>query len=120
MSTSVSFGGRPPVRPRRRAAARPAWVRSRIRLRSNSASAPKHVKNERSLRGRRVERFGQNAKPDAPDPQVFDGFDQLLHRLRRTVELPHDQRVAAAREFKGVMQGAPIRDRTSTPASMLT
>jgi len=40
MSSSVSFGGRPPVRPSRRAAARPAWVRSRIRLRSNSASAP--------------------------------------------------------------------------------
>jgi hypothetical protein len=40
MSSSVSFGGRPPVRPRRRAAARPAWVRSRIRLRSNSANAP--------------------------------------------------------------------------------
>src|SRR5216684_7700403 len=35
MSSSVSFGGRPPVRPTRRAAARPAWVRSRIRLRSN-------------------------------------------------------------------------------------
>jgi hypothetical protein len=29
MSSSVSFGGRPPVRPMRRAAARPAWVRSR-------------------------------------------------------------------------------------------
>jgi hypothetical protein len=27
MSSSVSFGGRPPVRPARRAAARPAWVR---------------------------------------------------------------------------------------------
>src|SRR5271168_5410167 len=39
MSSSVSFGGRPPVRSARRAAARPAWVRSRIRLRSNSASA---------------------------------------------------------------------------------
>src|SRR5271168_2377902 len=34
VSSSVSFGGRPPVRPARRAAARPAWVRSRIRLRS--------------------------------------------------------------------------------------
>jgi hypothetical protein len=29
-SSSVSFGGRPPVRAARRAAARPAWVRSRI------------------------------------------------------------------------------------------
>jgi hypothetical protein len=30
--------GRPPRRPRARAAARPAWVRSRIRSRSNSGS----------------------------------------------------------------------------------
>jgi hypothetical protein len=44
MSSSVSFGGRPPVRPARRAAARPACVRSRMRLRSNSANAgqPRH------------------------------------------------------------------------------
>jgi hypothetical protein len=33
--------GRPPSRPRARAAVRPAWVRSRMMSRSNSASAPK-------------------------------------------------------------------------------
>ncbi len=33
--------GRPPRLPLARAAASPAWVRSRIRSRSNSASAPK-------------------------------------------------------------------------------
>jgi len=38
-SFSVSFGGRPPVRPARLAAARPARVRSRMRAHSNSASA---------------------------------------------------------------------------------
>jgi hypothetical protein len=36
-----SAGGRPPLRPRARAAASPALVRSRIRSRSNSASAAK-------------------------------------------------------------------------------
>ncbi len=36
-----SFGFRPPSRPRERAAANPARVRSRIKLRSNSASAAK-------------------------------------------------------------------------------
>jgi hypothetical protein len=51
-----------------RAAARPAWVRSRIRLRSNSAGA-KDVKDQPPLRGRRVEGFGQAAKPDTPYPQ---------------------------------------------------
>jgi hypothetical protein len=28
----------------------------------------------------------------------------LLHRPRQPVELPHDEHVAAAREFEGVMQ----------------
>ena len=41
MSDALSFGLRPPLRPRARAAANPALVRSRIRLCSNSASAPK-------------------------------------------------------------------------------
>src|SRR5690625_2628154 len=38
---SVSLRGRPPLRPRALAAARPAMVRSRMSSRSNSASAPK-------------------------------------------------------------------------------
>ena len=42
-----SAGGRPPQRPRARAAANPAWVRSRIRLRSNSANAPNRWKISR-------------------------------------------------------------------------
>ena len=39
----------------------------------------------------------------ARHPKIFDGLDQLLHRPRQVVELPHDERVAAAREFDGVM-----------------
>jgi hypothetical protein len=56
------------------------------------------------LRGRRVEGFGQATEADAPHPKIFDRFDQLLHRARQAVKLPHNQRVAAAREFEGVMQ----------------
>jgi hypothetical protein len=33
------------------------------------------VENQPSLRGRRIERFGQAAKPDPSQPQVFDGLD---------------------------------------------
>src|SRR5260370_40602046 len=40
-SLGLSFFGRPPLRPRARAALRPASVRSRIKLRSNSAKAAK-------------------------------------------------------------------------------
>jgi hypothetical protein len=42
--------------------------------------------------------------------RFLDGFDQLLHRARQAVELPHDQRVAAAREFQRVAQGWSIRN----------
>jgi hypothetical protein len=47
MSLRESFAGRPPLRPRARAALRPATVLSRIRLRSNSASAAKTWKTRR-------------------------------------------------------------------------
>ena len=68
----------------------------------------KHVENQPPLFGRRVEGFGQAAKPDASDPQIVDGFDQLLHRARQPIEFPDDQRVAAAREFEGIMQSRPV------------
>jgi len=67
------------------------------------------MKNRPTLRGRRVEGFGQAAKTDTSQPQFLDGFDQLLHRARQAVELPHNQRVAAAGEFQRVAQGWSIR-----------
>jgi hypothetical protein len=105
MSSSVSFGGRPPVRPARRACSEtrlgafPDQAALELRQRT------KHVKNQPSLRGCCVEGFGQAAKADTSHPQGFDGFDQLLHRARQPIELPHNQRVAAAREFEGVATG---------------
>ena len=51
------------------------------------------------------------AKTNASHSQFLDGFDQLLHRARQAVELPHDQRVAAAREFQRFAQRWPIRNR---------
>ena len=72
----------------------------------------KHVKNKPTLRGRRVEGFGQTAKVDTFQPQFLDGFDQLLHRAPQAVELPHNQRVAAARECQRLAQGWSIRHRT--------
>jgi hypothetical protein len=40
-------------------------MRSRIRLRSSSGQRATHMKNSPTLRGRRVEGFGQAAKTDA-------------------------------------------------------
>jgi hypothetical protein len=103
ISSSVSFGGRPPG-----AAGAPRGGKARLRALADQAALEfrqrtKHVKDQPPLRGRRVEGFGQTAKPDTPHPQGFDGFDQLLHRPRQAVELPHNERVAAPREFERVM-----------------
>jgi hypothetical protein len=69
------------------------------------------VKYKPTLRRRRVEGFGQAAKPDTSQAQFLDGFDQLFHRARQAVELPHNQRVAASREFQRIVQGGSIRNR---------
>jgi hypothetical protein len=64
MSWPVSFGGRPPVRPARRAAARPLGAlpdQAALDLRQ----CAKHVKDQPPLCGRRVEGFGQAVKPNA-------------------------------------------------------
>jgi hypothetical protein len=77
MLSSVSFGGRPPVRPARRAAEDPlgdphGLSCARIPLMRRTCELPV------GLRGHRVERFGQAAEADASQPQLLDGFDQLL------------------------------------------
>ena len=89
--SSVRFGGQPPMRPARRATARARLGALPDQAALELRQCAKHVKNEPTLRGRRVEGFGQAAKPDAPHPQVFDGLGQLVHRARQAVELPHDQ-----------------------------
>jgi hypothetical protein len=46
------------------------------------------MKDKPTLRGRRVEGFGQTAKADTSQSQFLDGFDQLLHRARQAVSRP--------------------------------
>jgi hypothetical protein len=65
MSSSVSFDGRPPVRP-----ARPRSGKARLDAFPKQAALEfrrraKHMKNSPTLRGRRVDGFGQAAKTDA-------------------------------------------------------
>ena len=64
-SLGLSFFGRPPLRPRARAALRPASVRSRIKLRSNSAKAAEHVKYQLARRGEGIDLLGQRLESDA-------------------------------------------------------
>lgn len=59
-----------------------------------------HVKHEASLRRRRVKSFRQAAKVDPAFSQRLHGFDQLFQGARQAIQLPHHQRVAAARELQ--------------------
>ena len=68
MSSSVSFGGRPPG-----AACAPSGCKTRLGALPDETALKfrehaKHVKNQPPLRSRRVESFGKAAKPDAPHP----------------------------------------------------
>ena len=95
-SSAVSFGGRPPVRPARFAAANPARVRSRTRGALEFGQRAEHVKDQDALRRRRVDRLCEASKADVAQAQLLDRLDELLDGSRQPVELPDDQRVAAA------------------------
>jgi hypothetical protein len=74
---AVITDGRPPWRPRARAAARPAVVRSRMRSRSNSAKAAKTWKTSLPPGGGGVDRFLEAAEPDAALGQASDSVDEM-------------------------------------------
>jgi hypothetical protein len=90
----VILNGRPPLRPRARAEASPALVRSEMSSRSNSASAAKIPKT--SLPAAVVVSIAapcpvSTCSPDAAGGQVVDGVDQVVQVAAEAVEFPHDQ-----------------------------
>jgi hypothetical protein len=99
----VIFGLRPPTRPRARADARPAFVRSVMSSRSNSASAAKMPKislpaavvvfDRRAL-------AGQHAQADLAGGEVMHGIDEVAEISPEPVELPHNKRVALAERLQ--------------------
>ena len=91
--SALNDNGRPPSRPRARAAANPARVRSRMTSRSNSASAPKMWNCRRPAGGRGVDRFRQRSKADLARVKPIDRFDQVLQTSTQPVQAPHHQRV---------------------------
>src|SRR5215218_4040115 len=76
----VITDGRPPWRPRARAAASPAAVRSRMRSRSNSARGREHVEDELAAGGGGVDRLLEAAEPDPAVSQAGHGVDQMPQR----------------------------------------
>lgn len=90
LSSSLIARGRPPIRPGDRVWSRPALVRSASSTRSSSPSAPKIWKTSFPSG---VEVLGQASKPDLTTVQFFHRIDELTHRPRKAIELPHHQYV---------------------------
>jgi hypothetical protein len=71
-----------------------------------------HMKNQPPLRGRRVEGFGQAAKPDTLTRSASTVLINYFIDRARLIELPHDQRVAAARELERSCKAGRSVNRT--------
>ena len=90
--STVMTGGRPAIRPRARAAASPAMVRSRIRSRSNSARTPKRW--ETSCRRRLWCRpVRSTPEPDSAGFEPGDDVDQVPEEAAEPVQPSHDEGV---------------------------
>jgi hypothetical protein len=98
------FRGRPPLRPRRRADASPAAVRSRIRSRSNSARAPKAWKTSFPLAVVVSIPSVRLLNPHALLGQAGDGVDQVAEAAAEAVQPPDHEGVAGAELFQGPVQ----------------
>ena len=105
---SVITDGRPPRRPRARAAASPAAVRSRMRSRSNSARAANTWKTSLPPGVVGVDHLLEAAEPDAAVGQAGDGVDQVPQGAAQAVELPDDQGVAGAQLVQDLLQGGAV------------
>ena len=87
--------GRPPRRPRVRAAERPACVRSRIRSRSNSASAAKTWKTSRPP-GVVVSFDSVSERSRSRAFERGNRLDEVAQRAAEAIEAPYHQRLASA------------------------
>jgi len=99
LSASITVG-RPPTRPRARAAANPANVRSCRMSRSSSANAAIIVKKNFPSPGRAVgprQLPRQNPQPHLPLMQIIRDRRHVLHRATEPVEFPHSQDIAVIR-----------------------
>jgi len=97
ISDGVILGLRPPVRPRARAAIKPAWVRSLMRGGFVLGHEGEHAEDEAAVRGGGVhDAVGQRPDPDPAGLQGGDDVDEVAQVAPEPVDFPDDQGVAAA------------------------
>ncbi len=92
----------------RDSATNPARVRSRIKSRSNWASAPNTWKMRRPPGRRGVDRLGQGSQAGAVLFQLVYGLDQMRERTRAAIKLPGDENIAFSHEGEGLRQAGAI------------
>src|ERR1700679_3412821 len=106
---AVILKGAPPFRPRARAEASPALVRSEIRSRSNCERS-EDAKHELPRRRRGVDRravAGEHLETDVARAEVVNGIDEVAQVAAQPIELPNDQGVPTAQGLEGGIESRP-------------
>src|SRR5512135_2674437 len=107
----VILYGRPPCRPRARAEARPARVRSAISSRSELRERREDPEHQLARRRGGVDRgslAGEHLQADPTGGQLVHRVDQVAEVPAQPVELPDDQRVALAQRLQARRQAGAI------------
>jgi hypothetical protein len=95
-SLGLSFFGRPPLRPRARAAFKPASVRSADQIALELSKRAKDMEYELPGRGSRVDLLGQRGETDAARLELVGQVNEVAEAAAQAVQPPDDQRIAIA------------------------
>src|SRR5919204_1464429 len=109
--SGVSLRGRPPRRPAALAISRPAWLRSRISSRSNSASAANRCSCSLPGGGGGVDRLAQRQERDVALLELAYHADQVVQAAAEAVQPPHHERVAVAHVVQAGVELRAATDR---------
>jgi hypothetical protein len=104
----LSTEGRPPRRPRARAAARPAPGAFADEVAFELGEGGEDVEDEFAAGGGGVDRLLEAAEPDAAVGEAGDGVDQVPQGAAEAVEFPDDQGVARRRLVQDLLEDGAV------------
>jgi hypothetical protein len=105
---AVITEGRPPRRPRARAAASPAGGAFADEVAFEFGQGGEHVEDELAAGGGGVDRLLKAAEPDPALGQARDGVDQMAQGTAQPVQFPNDQGVARAELVQKLLEGRAV------------